>query len=62
MAVQKRKLVATVGFAVVGVVSIVVAVLPAIKGQSLNVPFLGVGVCWLILSVVVGRKSDGGAT
>ncbi len=60
MAVQKQKLIAT-GFALVGVVSLVAAVLPALKGQSLNATFLGVGVFWLILSVAVGRKPDGRA-
>lgn len=60
MTVEKQKLIATV-FALVGVISLVAAVLPAIKGQSLNVTFLGVGVFWLILSVVVGRKPGGRA-
>ena len=60
MAVEKKKLLAT-GFALVGVISLVAAVLPAIKGQSLNVTFLGVGVLWFILSIVVGRKSGGSA-
>lgn len=60
MAVQRQKLIAT-GFALVGVVSLVAAGLPAIKGESLNVTFLGVGVIWLILSVVVGRKPGGRA-
>jgi len=60
MAVEKQKLIAT-GFALVGVISLVAAVLPAIKGQSLNLAFLGVGVFWLILSVVVGRRSGGSA-
>jgi hypothetical protein len=43
------------------VISLVAAVLPAIKGESLNVTFLAVGVFWLILSVVVGRRSGGSA-
>ena len=60
MTVQKQKLFAA-GFAVVGVVSLVAAVLPAIKGRSLNVTFLGIGVFWLIVSVVVGRKPGGHA-
>jgi hypothetical protein len=60
MAVKKQKLIAT-GLALVGAVSLLAAVLPAIKGQSLNVTFLGIGVIWLVLSVVVGRKPGGGA-
>lgn len=55
MAVQKQKLIAT-AFALVGVVCLLAAVPPAIKGQSLNVTFLAVGGFWLILSVVVWRK------
>jgi hypothetical protein len=58
MAVQKNKLIAA-GFALVGVVSLAAAVLPAIKGQSLNVTFLAVSAFWLILSVVVWRKPGG---
>ncbi len=61
MAVQKKKLIAT-GFALVGVVLVVAAVLPVIKGQSLNVTFLSIGVFWLIFGVVVGRRSSGRAT
>lgn len=60
MAAEKQKLIAT-GFALVGAVSLMAAALPAIKGQSLNVTFLAVGVFWLILSVVVGRKPCGRA-
>jgi NhaP-type Na+/H+ or K+/H+ antiporter len=60
MAVGKQKLIAT-GFALVGVISLVAAVLPAIKGQSLNITFLGIGVIWLIVSVVVLRKPGGRA-
>jgi len=60
MAVQKKKLIAT-GFALVGVVSLAAAVLPAIKGQSLNVTFLCVSVFWLILSAVVWRTPGGRA-
>ena len=60
MAVERKKLIAT-GFAVVGTVSLVAAVLPAIKGQSPNVTFLGIGVIWFVLAVVVARKQGGGA-
>ena len=58
MAVQKNKLIAG-GLAVVGLVSLAAAVLPAIKGQSPNVTFLAVSAFWLILSVVVWRKPGG---
>lgn len=60
MTVQKQKLTAA-GFAVVGLVSLLAGVLPAIKGQSLNITFLCVGVFWLIFTVVVWRKSVGPA-
>ena len=60
MAVEKQKLIAT-ACALAGVISLVAAVLPAIKGRSLNGTFLGVGVFWLILSVVVGRRPGGRA-
>lgn len=60
MAVERKKLIAT-GFALVGAVSLVAAVLPAIKGQSPNVTFLGIGVIWFVLAVVAARKPGGGA-
>ncbi|MDP3773142.1 MAG: hypothetical protein Q8Q85_02650 [Gemmatimonadales bacterium] len=60
MKVWGPKLVTT-GFALAGVLSLVAGgVKPAIKGEPLNVTFLGVGVFWLVLSVVVGRKSGSG--
>jgi hypothetical protein len=61
MAVGKQKLIAT-GFALVALISLVAAVLPAIKGRSLNVTFFGIGLFWLIVSAIVGRRSNGGAT
>ena len=59
MPVQRKKL-AVVGFALVGLVSLVAAVLPVIKGQRLDVTLLCVGLFWLILSAVAGRRSGGG--
>lgn len=61
MVVRKPNLIAA-GFALVGGLSLVAAVLPAIKGQPLNVAFLGGGVVFLIISIVVGRKPGGSAT
>jgi drug/metabolite transporter (DMT)-like permease len=58
--VQKKKLIVT-GFALVGVLWLVAAVIPAIKGRSLNVMSLGIGVFWLILSAVVWRTPGGRA-
>jgi uncharacterized membrane protein len=60
MAIQKKKL-TVIGFALVGVLWLVVAAIPVIKGRSLNVMSLGIGVFWLILSVVVWRTPGGRA-
>lgn len=60
MKVWEHKLIATL-FALAGVLNLVAgAVKPAIKGEPLNLTFLGVGVVCLVLSVVVGRKSGSG--
>lgn len=60
MKVWGPKLVTT-GFAFAGVLNLVAgAVKPAIKGEPLNVTFLGVGVVCLVMSVVAGRKWGSG--
>ena len=60
MAVAKQRLIRT-AFALVGVISLIAALLPAIKGEPPNVTFLGVAVFWLIMFVVAGRKPGSGA-
>jgi hypothetical protein len=49
------------GFAVSGVVFLVVALKPVINGQPLHAFFLGVGVLFLILGAAIGLKMRGGA-
>ena len=59
---MQRRGVAITGFALVGVLWLVAAVIPAIKGRPLNGMALGIGAFWLILSVVVSRTPGGRAT
>jgi hypothetical protein len=59
MPIQKPKLMA-IGSALVGVLMLVAAVLPAIKGGPVNLVYLCIGVFWLILSLVARRKARGG--
>ena len=60
MVVRKPKLIAA-GFALVAVLSLVAAVLPAFKGQGqpLHLEFLGAGVVFLVISIVAWRKPGG---
>ncbi len=60
MAVRKKNLIVT-GFALVGVLWLVAAAIRAIKGRPLHVGSLGIGVFWLILSVIVWRMQGGRA-
>ena len=58
---SKKQRIIAVSFATVGVISLVAAVLPALRGGSLNLVFLGIGLFWLVFSLVVWRKPDNGA-
>jgi hypothetical protein len=61
MKAWENKLV-TILFAFAGVLFLLVAVVkPVIKGQPLNVLYLGLGVVCLIVGVVVGRRSGDGS-
>ncbi|HLF84452.1 MAG TPA: hypothetical protein VI837_09780 [Blastocatellia bacterium] len=60
MKVWKNKLV-TILFALAGVLFLVPTVKSVIKGQPLNVAFLGVGVLSLVLAIATWRKSGKGS-
>ena len=55
MAIARKKLIA-VGFALVGLLSLLVALLPVLKGGSPNGAFVGIGAFWLIMSIAVSRR------
>ncbi len=61
MTIDKQKL-ATAAFAAAGVLFLVTAVIPVLKGQSLEALFVSVGILCIILSIVFGRKPGGRAT
>ncbi len=56
----KNKLV-PITFALSSVLFIFAALKPVIKGEPLNVAFLGVGVLSLVLSIAIWRKSGDGS-
>ncbi len=60
MKVWKNKLV-PLSFALSSVLFLFAALKPVIKGQSLNVAFLGVGVLSLLLAIATWRKSGDGS-
>lgn len=60
MKVWEKKIV-PVSFAFSTVLFLFAAVKPVIKGQPLNVAFLGVGVVCLVLAIATWRKSREGA-
>ena len=60
METQKRKRVAIM-FLLVAMLSLTAAVLPLIKGGDVNATLLGGAVIWLVISIAVGRGSNGGA-
>jgi hypothetical protein len=57
---MKQRNFASWGFFVAGVLSMVAALVPLLRGQSMNVTFLGVAVVCLVLGVATGRKGGGG--
>jgi hypothetical protein len=59
MKVWEQRLVPA-GFALAGVLFLVAAIKPVIKGQTLNAAFLIVGALCLILGIAIARKSRGG--
>lgn len=60
MKVWKNKLV-PISFALSSVLFLFAALKPVIKGQPLNVAFLGVGVLSLVLAIATWRKSGEGS-
>ena len=48
-------------FLLVAMLSLTAAVLPLIKGGDVNATLLGGAVIWLVISIAVGRGSNGGA-
>lgn len=59
---MKQRKFAKWGFFVAGVLSMVAALVPLLRGQPMNVTFLGVAVVCLVLGVATGRKGAGGHT
>mgnify|MGYP001150822776 CR=1 FL=1 len=53
----ERKI-APLGFLFAGVLFVIAAVVPALKGRSFNATFLGVGAVFFVLGVVTLRKSS----
>jgi len=45
-----------VGFAAVAVAFLLIALIPAFRGGSVNATFLAVGVVFLVLSIAAGRR------
>jgi hypothetical protein len=60
MKVWENKLV-PISFALSSVLFLFAAVKPVIKGQPLNVAFLGVGALSLVLAIATWRKSSDGS-
>ena len=50
------------GFGVAAVLAIVAALLPVLKGERLNVSFLGVGVVFLVLAVAAAKRAHASDT
>lgn len=48
-----------VGFGLAAFLFLVAAVLPAIRGESLNAAFLTLAVVFFILAIAAGRKAPG---
>lgn len=60
MKVREKKLVPIL-FALAGVLFLIPAVKSVIKGQPLDVTFIGLAVVCLVLGVVLGRQARGGS-
>lgn len=54
----ERKI-APVGFLLAGVLFVIAAVIPLLKGKSLNAAFIGVGAMFVVLGAVALNKSNG---
>jgi hypothetical protein len=55
-----ERMIAPFGFGLAGVLFFIAAVMPALRGESLNAAFLAVGVIFLVLGIGIWRRTSRG--
>ena len=55
---MKRYTRATWGFVLVSMVNMAAGIIPALKGESLNVPFFVIGMTFLMLAIAIESKAQ----